>query len=121
VKTDRSLRASDDAIVLMVGSLPNDVEDAWGNLLADALRTTPDRMQARLAEPAAAEGSQSSAIQRALVASLRCPDELQHEGDTGDNATMQLHCRIRLLRFDFENTPSRDHDRALGDCQSVLR
>jgi hypothetical protein len=121
VKTDRSLRASDDAIVLMVGSLPNDVEDAWGNLLADALRTTPERMQARLAEPAAAEGSQSSAIQRALVASLRCPDELQHEGDTGDNATMQLLCRIRLLRFDFENTPSRDHDRALGDCQSVLR
>src|SRR5262249_60604359 len=35
VHTDRSLRASDDAIVLMVGSLPNDVEDACGNLLAD--------------------------------------------------------------------------------------
>jgi hypothetical protein len=49
VKTDRSLRGSDDAIVLMIGSLPNDVEDAWLNLLADALRTTPERMQARLA------------------------------------------------------------------------
>jgi hypothetical protein len=121
VNTDRSLRDSDDAVVLMVGSLPNDVEDAWLNLLADALRTTPERMQARLAEPVAGEGSQSSAIQRTLAASLRCPDELRNEGDTGGNTAMRLLCRIRLLRFDFENTPSRDHDRALCDCQRVLR
>ena len=32
----------------MVGSLSQDVEDAWSNLLSDALRTMPDRMLARL-------------------------------------------------------------------------
>jgi hypothetical protein len=53
------------------------------NLLSDALRTTPERMLARLAEPATAEGSQSSAIQRTIFASLRCPNELRNEGDTG--------------------------------------
>lgn len=121
VKTERVLRGSNDAVVLMVGSLAHDVEDAWSNLLSDALRTTPDRMLARLAEPIAADGSQSSALQRALFASLRCPEELRNEGDASDGATMQLLCRIRLMRFDFEATPSRDHDHALRDCQTILR
>jgi hypothetical protein len=71
VKTERVLRGSDDAVVLMVGSLAHDVEDAWSNMLGDASRTTPERMLARLAEPVADEGSQSSALQRALFASLR--------------------------------------------------
>jgi hypothetical protein len=35
----------------MVGSLAHDVEDAWSNLLSNALHTTPDRMLARLVEP----------------------------------------------------------------------
>lgn len=121
VATDRVLRNSNDAIVLMSGNLAHEVEDAWSNMLVDALNTTPERMVARLAEPAAGEGSQSSAIQRALFASLRCPDELRHAGDCSDNATVQLLCRIRLLQFDFETTPSRDQDRALGDCQNLLR
>ncbi|MCS3926108.1 hypothetical protein M2175_001139 [Bradyrhizobium elkanii] len=121
VKTERVLRGSNDAIVLMVSSLAHDVEDAWSNLLSDALRTTPDRMLARLAEPVAADGSQSSTLQRALFASLRCPEELRNEGDASDSATMQLLCRIRLMRFDFEATPSRDHDLAMRDCQTVLR
>jgi hypothetical protein len=121
VETDRVLRNSDDAIALMSGSLAHDVEDAWSNMLADALNTTPERMVARLAETAAGEGSQSSAIQRALFASLHCPDELRGAGDCGDSATIQLLCHIRLLQFDFETMPSRDHDHALGDCQSVLR
>ena len=38
VKTERVLSGSDDAVVLMVGSLSHDVEDAWSNLLSDALR-----------------------------------------------------------------------------------
>jgi ATP-dependent Clp protease ATP-binding subunit ClpA len=28
---------------------------------------------------------------------------------------------VRLIRFDFEATPSRDHDHALRDCQNILR
>ena len=121
VKTERILRGSDDAVVLMVGSLSHDVEDAWSNLISDALITTPDRMLARLAEPVAADGSQSSALQRALFASLRCPDELRNEGDASDSAAIQLLCHVRLMRFDFEATPSRDHDHALRDCQSIVR
>jgi len=121
VKTERILRGSDDAVVLMVGSLSHDVEGAWSNLISDALITTPDRMLARLAEPVAADGSQSSAVQRALFASLRCPDELRTEGDASDSAGIQLLCHVRLMRFDFEATPSRDHDHALRDCQSIVR
>ena len=60
-------------------------------------------------------------MQRALFASLRCPDELRNEGDASDAAALQLLCRVRLMRFDFEATPSRDHDLALRDCQNVLR
>ncbi len=118
VKTERTLRGSDDAVVLMVGSLSHNVEDAWSNLLSDALRTTPDRMLARLAESVADDGSQSSALQRALFASLRCPDELRNEGDASDIAALQLLCRVRLIRFDFEANPSRDHVNALRDCRN---
>ena len=121
VKTERVLSGSDDAVVLMVGSLSHDVEDAWSNLLSDALRTTPERMLARLAESASDEGTQSSTLQRALFASLCCPDELRNGGDASDSAALQLLRRVRLMRFDFEATPSRDQDRALRDCQNVLR
>ncbi|MBP1093709.1 P-loop NTPase family protein [Bradyrhizobium diazoefficiens] len=121
VQTGRVLRGSNDAVVLMVGSLAHDIEDAWSNLLSDAMRTTPDRMLARLAEPTGADGSQSSALQRALAASLRCPEDLRNEGDASDSAKMQLLRRMRLMRFDFEATPSRDHDHALRDCQTILR
>ena len=89
-------------------------------MLGDARRTTPERMLARLAENEAADGQQSSAIQRALFASLRCPDELRNEGDSSDSATVQLLRRIRLMKFDFEVTPSRNHDHAFRDCQNVL-
>ena len=51
VKTERILRGSDDAVVLMVGSLSHDVEDAWSNLISDALITTPDRMRRGLPNP----------------------------------------------------------------------
>ena len=121
VHTSRVLRGSDDAVVLMVGSLSHDVEDAWSNLISDALTTTPDRMLARLVEPEAAAGSQSSALQRALFASLRCPDELRNAGDASDAAALQLLSRVRLMSFDFEATPSRNHDHALRDCQNVLQ
>ena len=90
-------------------------------MLGDALRTTPARMVARLAEPESGEGSQSSAIQRALFAGLHCPDQLRGAGDTGQEATVRLLCHIRLLSFDFEATPSHDHGRALRNCQEILR
>jgi hypothetical protein len=121
VETDRALQNCDDALVLMTGSLAHDVADAWSNMLGDALKTTPDRMVARLADSEAGEGSQSSAIQRAIFASLHCPDQLKGAGDTGHEAAVRLLCHIRLLSFDFEATPSHDRGRALRNCQEILR
>ena len=67
IKTDRKLRDSNDAIVLVTASLAHDMKDAWLNFLYDALPTAPERMAARLSQSAAADGSQSSALQRALL------------------------------------------------------
>lgn len=120
VETDRKLRDSNDGIVLVIGSLAHDVEKAWSNLLSEARKTTPDRMLKRLAKPVAGERPQSSAIERALFGSFRCPKALRDYGDTGGTATIQLLSRVRLLRFDFDATPSRDHAQALADCQSLL-
>jgi hypothetical protein len=66
IKTDRKLRDSNDAVVLVTGSLAHEVKDGWSNLLHDALLTAPDRMAARLLSAAPGDGSQSSALQRAL-------------------------------------------------------
>jgi hypothetical protein len=120
-KTDRKLRDGNDAIVLITGSLAHDVQEAWSNLLREALQTPPERMVARLSQTVADEGSQSSALQRTLFESFSCPEELRSYGDTDKNATMQLLCRVRLLHLDYEATPSRDYARALADCQSILR
>jgi hypothetical protein len=120
-KTAHKLRDNNDVIVLLTGSLTHEVEDAWSNLVSDALKTTPERMAARLADPAADEGSQSSALQRTLFKSFRCPEELRSAGDTTDSATVQLLCRVRLVHLDYEATPSRNNGQALVDCQSALR
>ena len=105
----------------MTGSLPHGVSDAWSDLLSQALITTPDRMAARLAEPSQDEGSQSSALQRALFASLRCPEDLKPLGEANASDPAQLLPHIRLLHLDYEKIPSHDHARALADCQSVLK
>jgi hypothetical protein len=120
-KTKHKLCDNNDAIVLLTGSLAHEVEGAWSILLSDALKTSPERMVARLAETVADEGAQSSALQRALFESLRCPEEFQSAGYTNDSTIVQLLCRVRLLHFDYEATPSLDNGRALVDCQNILR
>jgi len=110
VKTDRKLRDSNDALVLVTGSLAHNVKNAWSNFLRDALSTAPERMAARLSQPAADDGSQSSALQRALFESFSCPQVLRSNGDTDHHvAAIQLMCRVQLLHFDYEVTPSQDH------------
>jgi hypothetical protein len=121
VKTERKLCEGHDAIVLVTGSVSHEVKDAWHNLLHDALLTMPERMAARLSPPAPGDGTQSSALQRALFESLRCPEELRSNGDTGDAATADLMRHVRLHHFDFEAVPSRDHGLALADCQRLLK
>jgi hypothetical protein len=105
----------------ITGSIEHDVHDAWTALLADALETTPDRVVARLLGSASGERSQSSALQRALAGSFACPESLRGGGAHDDIATIDVLRRVRLLHFDYEHTPSRDHVRALEDCQRLLR
>jgi hypothetical protein len=119
--TNRKLSGGDDSIVLIVGSMAHDVEDAWSSFLRDALKTTPARMAARLSETDPGAGVQSSALQRALVANFACPEALRGEGQHDDNAKIELLRRVRLLYFDYDKTPSREHARALDDCQRILR
>jgi hypothetical protein len=121
VKTERKLCESNDAVVLVTGSLAHEVKDAWSNLLHDALLTMPERMAARLSPSAPSDGTQSSALQRALFESLHCPEELRGIGDTGDAATADLMRHVRLLHLDFEAPPSRDYTLALADCQRLLK
>ena len=121
VGTSRSLRDNADIIGVITGSVAPDVEDAWANFLSEALNTTPDRLAARLRKDTAGEGSQSSVIERGLFESFRCPKALQKSGQTDDNATVQLMCRVRLLHLDYEATPSRALGQVLADCQSILK
>jgi hypothetical protein len=115
------LRDSNDAVIFVTGSLAHDVHEAWSNFLHDSLATAPERMAARLSPPAGDDGSQSSSLQRALFESFACPEELRSSGDTGNVAAIQLMCHVRLLHFDYEAVPSRDHALALTECQRLLR
>jgi hypothetical protein len=66
-KTDRKFRDGNDAIVLVTGSLARDVQEASSSLLSEALQTRPERIVARLSEPAADERAQSRLASVALV------------------------------------------------------
>src|SRR5262249_16928 len=117
----RRLREDQDAVVLVTGELAEGVREAWENTLREALQTDPERMLASLAPPATDDaGSQSSALQRDLFASLRCPDALKTHGSSDDLVTVRLLRHILLLHFDFGSTTSRAQGLAISDCQRVL-
>jgi hypothetical protein len=108
------------ALVLVVGKLANSVSDAWGKLQRQAIETPPDRLAARLAVDTDS-GRQSSEVERALFASLRCPESLQSHGESGDHATARLIRAVYLLHFDFTLPTSQDESRAVLDAQTVVR
>ena len=117
----RRLRADHDAAVLVTGELADGVREAWDAILRQALETEPDRMLARLQPPVAPDaGSQSSALQRDLFASLRCPDSLKTQGPSDDLVTVRLLRHVRLLQFDFQSPTSRALGLAVSDCQRLL-
>lgn len=120
IGTSRELSSSTDVVVLVVGELAQNVEVAWHRLLREASSTMPERLIARLSSPKQDEGSQASGLQRALFDSLRCPKEFRHRGETDEKATVRLLGQVRLVRFDYEATPSRHLDEAVADCQRVL-
>ena len=120
INTRRKIRDSNDAVVLVTGSLAHDVQEAWSNILLEALETAPDRMATRLSWPAPGDGPQSSALQRTLFESFRCPAAIQSHGNAENATAVQLLRRVRLLHLDYEDTPSRDHAAAIAECQSIL-
>jgi hypothetical protein len=78
-------------------------------------------MLARLTAPDGnAARSQSSELQRALFASLRCPEQLKTHGEADDLATVRVLCHVRLLHFDFESPSSQDIVQAVNDCQRIV-
>jgi hypothetical protein len=121
IGTLRPLAGSQDALVLVTGELAQNVEAAWSRLLREASKTTPERLIARLSSPKQDEGSQASDLQRALFESLHCPKKLRNQRETDEKATVHLLRQIRLMRFDYEVTPSRHMVEAVADCQKVLR
>jgi hypothetical protein len=116
----RRLREDQDGVVLVTGELAEGVREAWDATLREALETEPDRMLARLQPPAAGDASQSSAQQRDLFASLRCPATLRTYGPSDDLVTVRLLRHVRLLHFDFASPTSRAHGLAVSDCQRLL-
>ena len=119
--TERKIREGHDAVVLITGNLANEIAVAWSAMLGQALETTPERMVARLSAPDGDEGSQSSGIQRALFESFRCPETLRSHENTDTITAMRVLRHVRLLHFDYEEVTSRDDQRAVADCQRVLR
>lgn len=110
-----------DLLVLITGEISNDVDETWSTLLRQARATSPDRLISRLQVPAPDGGSQASETAREIFKSLQCPKVLLSQGQTDDNASVEMLRRIRLLSFDFESDPSRDLARAVADCQRLLK
>lgn len=104
-----------DVLALAVGQLASTVKSAWDQLFSQACETEPERVVTRFTTP-----KHSSAIQRALFASLRCPQGLSHLGDSDNAATAQLIKHLRLLHFDFNSQPSRELAEEQQRCQSLL-
>ena len=119
--TERKLHEGRDAVVLITGSLTDEIEGAWSTLLREALETTAERMVARLSAPDGDEGSQSSRVQRALFESFHCPEGLRGHGSADTITTMRVLRHVRLLHFDYEDVTSRDDGHAIADCQHILR
>lgn len=103
-----------DLLCLVTGRLADSVNDAWNDMLCEARAGAPQRIAQRFSS------RQVSAMKRALFGSLECPGGLPcaQECETAERAA--LLTRLRLLRFDFRDDPSRDEDRVVRLCRDVL-
>jgi hypothetical protein len=115
--TSRVFQKGRDAIALVTGELPSGVKSDWTALLSEILQGTADRIVSRL-NSSPAEGSQTSAVQRAIVANFACPQRYQHPMDEAE--TVRLLHDVRLLDFDFASPTSQSRQHALRDCQNAL-
>ncbi len=115
--TSRVFQRGHDAIVLVTAELPNGVKSDWAALLSEILQGTADRIVSRL-NSSAQNGSQASALQRAIVEGFACPPRYQHSPDATE--TVRLLHDVKLLDFDFNSPTSQSRAHALRDCQSIL-
>ena len=115
--TNRVFQRGNDAIALVTAEIPNTVKSNWAALQGEILPEAPERIVSRL-NASTDEGSQSSALQRAIVASFACPSRYEHSSDTEE--TVRLLHDIRVLDFDFNTSTSHSLGQALRDCQNIL-
>jgi hypothetical protein len=115
--TSRVFQRGHDTIVLVTAELPNGVKSDWTALLSEILQGTADRIVSRL-NSSAQDGSQASALQRAIVAGFACPQRYEHPVDTAE--TVRVLHDVRVLDFDFNSPTSQSRGQALRDCQSIL-
>jgi hypothetical protein len=116
--TARLFQGGSDAITLVVAELPSGVKSDWTALLSEILQSTPDRIVARLSNSSAENGSQASALQRAIVTGFACPERYEHPVNSAE--TVRLLHDVRVLDLDFNSPTSQSRGLALRDCQSVL-
>jgi hypothetical protein len=115
--TSRVFQRGRDAIVLVTAELPSNVKSDWTAFLSEILAGPPDRIVARLSS-GPLEGSQASALQRAIAAGFACPGRYEHPTDATE--TIRLLHDVRLSDFDFSSSTSQSQVHALQDCQSIL-
>lgn len=118
-----ALKGTGNAIGLVVGHLAAGVEEAWNKICLEVResRSNLGRVLARLKVPTTEDpGSQSSEVQRALVASLNCPAALAQAGATTNLETLELISQLHLLYLDFRSPSSRQEGLALADCRALL-
>ncbi len=111
--TGRVFQRGHDAIVLVTAELPSGVKSDWTALLSEILQGTADRIVSRL-NSSAQDGSQFSALQRAIVTGFACPLRYEYSHDAVE--TVRLLHDIRLLDFDFNSPTSQSRAHALRDC-----
>jgi hypothetical protein len=116
--TSRVFKRGSDAIVLVTSELPGVMKSDWTALLTEILPGPPDRIVSRL-NASTEEGTQASVLQRAIVTGFACPARYQHPVDAEE--TVRLLHDVRLLDFDFNSPTSQTRERALRDCQNILR
>ena len=105
-----------DYLGLVSSSLDYGVRTAWHGLLGKAKKTDAGDFQSRLETPGYAND-----IERSLFRSLQCPGNLVSENEqAGSPATARLLARLRVLDFDFTESPSHDRNDCIATCQELM-
>lgn len=113
-----TFRQDEDYLCLATGHLAESVKSEWDEISQQAAVTKPARLAKRLTSTV-----YSNSVQRALFASLRCPEALAQRAsiEDVDILTARLLSRIRLLYFDFRSPTSRDRKMAIRLCHQALQ